>query len=442
MITAPMSWIHALEQFVPTGSLSKGRNYFRSGAVQIEKASEDRLEATVKGGGWYSVVLYLDMGEETVVASCTCPHYEDINLCKHIWATVLAAESKGYLRQIAKIDNPSIETEIEYEGLDSDVGDFGEDDADDEWNAPRSYRDESRRSVTKPAPVAPWKQHLTSVRTVMPAETLERNEGKRRIVYVADVSQSLSAGALVIQAAAIQLKKNGEWGKPAFQENSVRQVAQLGASDQRILALLAGSGEVYSYSSYSLSQPESIRARHRIPHAAQDFLLPLLCETERFYLKPAQSDVLFPMKWDSGPPWSFKVQVYRDDAAAEYSVKGVLIREGNEKPLAEPLLLVQGLVFFTDHVARFDDGDTFQWLKMLRTVGDLRVPFEQRNDFLHEIADFPVLPFVELPEELRIENLTLTNPPELKIGPMPESRWITQQKLACWITFDFAGVKV
>jgi len=124
MITAPMSWIHALEQFVPTGSLSKGRNYFRSGAVQIEKASEDRLEATVKGGGWYSVVLYLDMGEETVVASCTCPHYEDINLCKHIWATVLAAESKGYLRQIAKIGNPSIETEIEYEGLDSDVGDF------------------------------------------------------------------------------------------------------------------------------------------------------------------------------------------------------------------------------------------------------------------------------------------------------------------------------
>jgi superfamily II DNA or RNA helicase len=435
-----MSWTHALEQFVPTGSLSKGRNYFRSRAVEIGNASEDRVEATVKGGGWYSVVLYLNVGKETVVASCTCPHYEDINLCKHIWATVLAAESEGYLRRIAEMSNPSIETEIEYEGLDSDDDELGEDD--DEWDEPRFYRDVAPPSKAKPAPIAPWKQHLSSVRTGAPAETFERNEGKRRIIYVADVSQSLSTGGLVIQAVASRLKKNGEWGKPAFQENSIRQVAQLDSSDQRILALLSGSGEVYSYYSYSLSQPESIRAQHRVPHAAQDFLVPLLCETERFYLKPAQSDALFPMEWDSGPPWSFKVQVQCDNAAKEYIVKGILTREGDEKPIAEPLLMVRGLVFLSDHVARLDDGNMFPWLKMLRTAGDLRVPFEHRNDFIREIADFPVLPFIELPEELRVEKLTLTNPPELKIRAMPESTWRNQQKLACWVAFDYAGVKV
>ena len=91
MIAARMSWIHDLDQLVPSGSLNKGRNYFRSGGVQIDKGSADRVEATVWGGGRYSVVLYLDTEEETVVASCTCPHYDDINICKHIWAALLAA---------------------------------------------------------------------------------------------------------------------------------------------------------------------------------------------------------------------------------------------------------------------------------------------------------------------------------------------------------------
>src|SRR5437667_8442940 len=51
MISTPMPWIRQLEQFVPPGSLTKGRNYFRSGAVEIHEASADRVEATVKGGG-------------------------------------------------------------------------------------------------------------------------------------------------------------------------------------------------------------------------------------------------------------------------------------------------------------------------------------------------------------------------------------------------------
>src|SRR5947209_19431452 len=95
MISTPMSWIRRLEQFVPSGSLTKGRNYFRSGAVQIHKASADRLEATVRGGGRYWVVLYLAVDEEIVVASWTCPHYNDGNVCKHRCATFEAAGAEG-----------------------------------------------------------------------------------------------------------------------------------------------------------------------------------------------------------------------------------------------------------------------------------------------------------------------------------------------------------
>src|SRR6266571_3946515 len=72
MISTPMSWIRRLEQFVPSGSLTKGRNYFRSGAVEIHEASADRVEATVKGGGRYWVVLDLDVDLQEA-ASHQCP---------------------------------------------------------------------------------------------------------------------------------------------------------------------------------------------------------------------------------------------------------------------------------------------------------------------------------------------------------------------------------
>ena len=74
--------------------------------MQIDAALPDRVEATVKGGGRYFIVLDVDMEEETIVASCTCPHYDDAHLCKHIWAAVLAAESKGHLKQIAEMSQP------------------------------------------------------------------------------------------------------------------------------------------------------------------------------------------------------------------------------------------------------------------------------------------------------------------------------------------------
>src|SRR5207253_7800382 len=129
------------------------------------------------------------------------------------------------------------------------------------------------------------------------------------------------------------------------------------------------------YSRYS-QEPDSVRTRHQILPGAEDLLVPMLCETGRFFIKPAQNpEALLPLKWESGPPWAFKVEVRRDDAAGEYIIKGILFRDGAEKPLSEPLLLVSGLVFFTDHVAPFDDGDMFAWLRMLRTARELKVPF-------------------------------------------------------------------
>src|SRR5207247_10850487 len=127
-LTEIASLIPKLERFASKASLGKGQGYFRSGLVKIEHASADRVEATVRG--IYTVILNLVQDEDTLVASCTCPYYGDINLCKHIWATIIAADSKGHLENIASMDDPFIETEIEYDGYVDDAELIEDDDED------------------------------------------------------------------------------------------------------------------------------------------------------------------------------------------------------------------------------------------------------------------------------------------------------------------------
>src|SRR5438477_2510566 len=125
MIAARMSWSRKLEEDVPSASLKKGRNYFLSGAVRIDSAKTDRVEATVSGGGRYSVVLELCDEDETLVASCRCPYYGSLNICKHIWAAILAAESEGHLGQVAEFEHASLEHESAFSVNDEEDEEYG-----------------------------------------------------------------------------------------------------------------------------------------------------------------------------------------------------------------------------------------------------------------------------------------------------------------------------
>src|SRR5207244_9877331 len=64
--------------------------------------------------------------------------------------------------------------------------------------------------------------------------------------------------------------------------------------------------------------------------------------------------------------------ILTQDDAAGYTVKGVLARDNENIPLSEPPLLIAGLAFFRDRVARFDDGNMFPWVQMLRTRSEER----------------------------------------------------------------------
>ena len=75
----------------------RGRDYFKRGAVEPIEGDRTSVRAVVQGTLRYDVEI--TSIDEFLDYSCTCPFFErDLEPCKHIWATVLAAEERGYLR--------------------------------------------------------------------------------------------------------------------------------------------------------------------------------------------------------------------------------------------------------------------------------------------------------------------------------------------------------
>ena len=76
----------------------RGVAYFRSNAVQILEHSKSHVDARVKGSKGYLVRLTL--GRVSLDVACTCPYFEKGEECKHVWATMLAADSRQYLTDV------------------------------------------------------------------------------------------------------------------------------------------------------------------------------------------------------------------------------------------------------------------------------------------------------------------------------------------------------
>ena len=85
-----------LAHFVDWRVRERGRQYFQTGKVQIVSAGPEVVEAAVSGSEEYRVSLRRE--EANLWVFCTCAFFETGEPCKHVWATVLAADERKALR--------------------------------------------------------------------------------------------------------------------------------------------------------------------------------------------------------------------------------------------------------------------------------------------------------------------------------------------------------
>jgi hypothetical protein len=260
--------------------------------------SETEVHARVRGSQTYDVEL--KFGDGILSVWCDWPHFVDNGVpCKHLWATILAAEAQGGL---------SVATSAPQLVL-SDGSELPFDDADRETPKAR-WRDSVARSrvpvaTRQQVPNPPsWQQQFSEIvaPSSRPAAPESTWPAKREVLYIVDIAKCLSGGGLCLTLESRDRKKDGNWTRPKPLAMKRSQIQRLPLTeDQQVLSLLAGT-RTYAYG--YLDPYERLPELAMLPPALSAMLMPLMVRTGRCYLRPQnEPEALLPLAWDEGEAW-------------------------------------------------------------------------------------------------------------------------------------------
>lgn len=396
----------------------RGFAYFRGGAVKILEHSDSHVLAQVEGSLEYFVKLTLTLNSLDV--ACTCPYFSNGEDCKHIWATVLAADSKNYLSEV-DLRGP-LKLVYDLEAVE------------------KLHLLEAKEAV--PEPKALWQQQLTVItNSINNALTPQRNPwpDNREIFYVVDPKASRTSGLLGVEIAFRERNKKGEWGKIKKARIQQDQIAQLSeSSDREIISLLLGGRETYwsgySYGGFDLPNPIILA------NTLQPLLLVRMCATGRCSFRPEAKDAeLKQLEWDDSTTWEFWLVVKR--TGDQYALNPVLRNGVDEIGFSAAPMTTEAIVIGPDFkIARFNSNGARAWSAALRTSGALRIPATESRKLIAQLLDLPSIPNLEVPPELQFERVSFPPQPHLIVRKPAYARYETE--LEAKLSFDYEGVEI
>ena len=408
-----------LAPFVTERTRAKGYGYHMADAVTIVHASSDGVSADVRGTHTYAVELLRE--DEGFVASCECPYFVDrVDICKHIWALVLTADSEGLLPP----DGP--ESWLDVMAVQDSLGPYGH------------TRHETRRTES-------WERFLDGVLQQVASEDAARTIGRfntGELLYVIDRSLTLQGTGVAVTVLWRQRKKSGDWGKPQPASLTPADVAQLpDPVDREILATLIGAADPYA-GGYSTA---FVRATFRLVGPITDRALWLLASSRRLHLREGTEsfDALRPVTADDGPAWVFNLQMV-DGSEGRRQLSGYLARGDERMDVREPqLVLASGHLVARGALARLEHGGAFAWLAALRRLSEAPAfPPDAAPRLTETLARSRVDPAV-LPEDLRYEVTEPEPRPRLSVerARVPP-RYPGEHELSARLEFDYDGTIV
>ena len=396
----------------------RGLAYFRGGAVKILDHSDFYVLARVEGTLDYFVELSLTSNSLDV--ACTCPYFGDGEDCKHIWATILAADSKNYLSEIDR--HGPLRLVYDDEALEA---------------LQLLEEDEATRE-----PQSDWQRQLAIVtNSINNAPPPERNPwpDNREIYFIVDPQSSRTSGLLNVEIAFRERNKKGEWGKikrARIQQNQIGQLSN--PNDREILSLLLGGREAYwsSYSFGGLDLPNPFV----LSNTLQPLLLARMCATGRCMFRPEVKDAeLKQLEWDDSTTWQFWLVVKR--TGDQYALNPVLRNGFDEIEFFAAPLTTEAVVISPDFkIARFSSNGAHTWIAALRTSGGLRIPATESQHLIAQLLDLPSIPNIEVPPELQFERVSFPPQPRLIVRKSQFAPY--QTELEAKLSFDYEGSEI
>jgi superfamily II DNA or RNA helicase len=342
---------------------------------------------------------------------------------------MLAADAQGYLSLAAAAVDPVLECAIFEEDWDLDGA--GPSAAPLPRALPAIFR------APAPPPLA-WRKQFSEIfnhRQI--AASRDEWPAHREIIYVVDVPSSLTGGGLILTLQSRDRKADGSW-KPERNLSLRRElVAQLPLQEDReILSALSGANQyfAYSYGSSYDRVPESFL----VPYDLAFVIMPRATRTGRCYLRlNREAESLLPLAWDDGGAWRVRLEMRRREPHG-WVITGVLCRGAELMDLAAPALVTHGgFVFTRDRVAPLAEDTPFEWLSHFRKTRCIEAPEEDTDELLTALLCSPGVPMLDLPEELRYEEVMLQPRPCLRIGKAGVR--YGSERLVAELSFDYDG---
>ena len=402
----------------------RGRNYFWHRRVRIQHGSGSQVKAFVAGGS-QDYEVSLDWKNGVLFGFCDCPYYDSNGYCKHLWATLLAADEHDYLSEAAATK------ELYLDCLGIEDEDLEETDLSAQPPA----------AIAKPAPPPAWMSRILGIssRCQQAVRPTDRWPEKRSIVYVVDLPGSATAGRVTLRLLSHERKADGTYTRAVPLALKRGRIAELRLpEDREILSALAGGVDYYSYyGSYGRGDEDQLSKSYQLAHPLAERLLPIAVRSGRCYLQDSSKlEDWTPLSWYEDDAWKLELQMRPD--AKGWEVVGMLRRGEERMELPAALLITPGgFVFTRGRVAPLAADTPFEWISQLQNNGSIKAAAKHKEEFLAALLCSPGLPALEVPPELSYEEITIAPRPGLRIHPADPYR--SGGKLRGELSFDYQG---
>ena len=400
-----------LRSSVDRGVVARSRSYIR--AVRISSADAVHVDAFVQGTHEYEIFLTVE--GTRLVASCTCPFFEDrFEPCKHVWAVVEAAVAKGHLDALADVAKPRMIAggpDDDLDGIDR-AEDLGEEYIDPSESLPSNLAARGGRVLTDwrthpHAPREPWREELQRLRTLFQHEIGAHEPfwpPGTELLLVLENNVPGSAPSCRLRPVTRTPRRKGGWTKPkttAIGPDAINDLP-MPPAERALIARLLGAAGPYGYvyqQGFTVARPLA------------DDVLPGLCAAGRVVIDGDGN--LQPLSWDEGPAWKFAVDVGPADGG-RHSIAGVL--ERGEARLALGEVAVHGAVLrYGSQLALLDPVGSSKWLQHFSAVPSTAVPAPALDEWIAAVCALPRFPPLRISPSAGITIVSASPAPRLEV---------------------------
>jgi superfamily II DNA or RNA helicase len=398
----------------------RGTEYALRGAVEILSGTDSSVLAFVHGTDTYVVGItrVVENYETRFDMTCSCPYVADRwEPCKHLWATLRAAEDAGHLGGTDGAQAAPGATYVHLLELDADRADAPDPEAAQRPGARRRPGGASVRRTPQAAAAFLQSVHQRlSDEEAAAASTFPYLDAPLQYVLEEPAPGLSSSPQPVLHVMHQRRMKNGTLGvlKPA--KLAETDIAIAPAADRAILAQINGSRPYDPYT-YLYRNDARRAASFALSDALALHVLPEIAREGRLWLRESDRGNPVRLMWDDGPSWSFRPVLA--ESGTGIHVEGELHRGAETAPITEPfLILADRLIVRQGTMARFEGGARLALLSELQRSGPMEIPSSEAPVLAHVLARMDV-PAESLPERLRITAVRVPPTPRLSIAAPP-----------------------